>query len=593
MASCVVAQASTPRRRARTATRRRCRRRRSSRFAARSPGRDIPAPAGPPAACAKSRDPHERLEEPVQHPHPRRAGVEEVVPPAADEGTATRLRRRCLERPQRPAGDLQVDGVAEQPRAARERLDARCPARSRSPDGARPPPNASRGAPRRGSPRRPGEAGGAVEQDAQLLAAPEATTARSPSRTSRATGSPAPAPDTTARRSGRRGTSRAAGRRSRRSGAAPRSRSTTRRCARAAGTRPACARAAGPGASRAPRPRPSRRAARCSRPAGSRRRRPRACVYDRLVAGGLFGRSVPAATAASTVPLTVGAVGAPPRGRRSRAARGSPRRAGRTCIGHGHGARWCGRHVRSAPMDLVLETVALRGGELEILRPRDSEALLDEHAFEEEELLPYWAELWPSGVGAGARARRQAPLRRRARARARLRRSGLPSIVAAAAGARVLATDWSRGRARARSPATRSATASRSRSQRADWDAPGRAARARRRSPLVLAADVLYERRNVAGAARPAPAARRAGGRDLARRSGPRDGGRLPRARRRGGLAAPLDARPRAGRASHVHRPHAVTDSLQPHLLHCRLAEPELRDLARDGHRKLVSHPRT
>ena len=35
-----------------------------------------------------------------------------------------------------------------------------------------------------------------------------------------------------------------------------------------------------------------------------------------------------------------------------------------------------------------------------VLRPRDSEALLDEHAFEDEEFLPYWAELWPSGVAA-------------------------------------------------------------------------------------------------------------------------------------------------------------------------------------------------
>src|SRR6476469_6115404 len=46
------------------------------------------------------------------------------------------------------------------------------------------------------------------------------------------------------------------------------------------------------------------------------------------------------------------------------------------------------------------------GGELSVLRPRDSEALLDEHAFETDEFLPYWAELWPSGV---ALAREIAP----------------------------------------------------------------------------------------------------------------------------------------------------------------------------------------
>src|SRR4029078_12516353 len=51
-------------------------------------------------------------------------------------------------------------------------------------------------------------------------------------------------------------------------------------------------------------------------------------------------------------------------------------------------------------LDLVEEVVLLRpaGAELSVLRPRDSEALLDEHAFEDDEFLPYWAELWPSGV---------------------------------------------------------------------------------------------------------------------------------------------------------------------------------------------------
>src|SRR3954471_20294003 len=50
--------------------------------------------------------------------------------------------------------------------------------------------------------------------------------------------------------------------------------------------------------------------------------------------------------------------------------------------------------------DLVQETVALRGDDLEIMRPRDAEALVDERAFaEEDEFLPYWAELWPAGGG--------------------------------------------------------------------------------------------------------------------------------------------------------------------------------------------------
>jgi hypothetical protein len=46
--------------------------------------------------------------------------------------------------------------------------------------------------------------------------------------------------------------------------------------------------------------------------------------------------------------------------------------------------------------DVVEEVVPLNGRDLRLLRPRDAEALLDEHAFEHEEFLPYWAELWPS-----------------------------------------------------------------------------------------------------------------------------------------------------------------------------------------------------
>ena len=46
--------------------------------------------------------------------------------------------------------------------------------------------------------------------------------------------------------------------------------------------------------------------------------------------------------------------------------------------------------------DVVEEVVPIGGRDLRLLRPRDAEALLDEEAFEREEFLPYWAELWPS-----------------------------------------------------------------------------------------------------------------------------------------------------------------------------------------------------
>jgi predicted nicotinamide N-methyase len=149
---------------------------------------------------------------------------------------------------------------------------------------------------------------------------------------------------------------------------------------------------------------------------------------------------------------------------------------------------------REAHEDLVEEIVPLARGELRVLRPRDSEALLDEEAFEHEEFLPYWAELWPSGV----------TLARDVSSRA-LRGGrtlelgcglGLPSIAAALAGGRVLATDWSRDAVRMTERNAELSGASLE-TLVCDW---AHAAPLLERAPwdLVLAADVLYERRNVA-----------------------------------------------------------------------------------------------
>jgi len=145
-------------------------------------------------------------------------------------------------------------------------------------------------------------------------------------------------------------------------------------------------------------------------------------------------------------------------------------------------------------MDLVEEVVPLAGRELVLERPRDSEALLREEAFEREELLPYWAELWPSGV-ALARALAGRSLRG-ARTLELGCGLGAASIVAALAGARVLATDWSPG-AIALTERNAARNGARLRTARCTFeDTPG--LEGEHAWDLVLAADVLYERRNVA-----------------------------------------------------------------------------------------------
>jgi predicted nicotinamide N-methyase len=145
-------------------------------------------------------------------------------------------------------------------------------------------------------------------------------------------------------------------------------------------------------------------------------------------------------------------------------------------------------------LDLVEETIVLGEQELVILRPRDGEALLDEGAFaRQDEYLPYWVELWPSGL-ALARA-----IHGRALRGARVLELGcglaLPSIAASLAGGRVLATDWS---AHAVAVATENARRNgvELEADVASWYAPQELVDG---GPwdLVLAADVLYEARNV------------------------------------------------------------------------------------------------
>jgi predicted nicotinamide N-methyase len=142
--------------------------------------------------------------------------------------------------------------------------------------------------------------------------------------------------------------------------------------------------------------------------------------------------------------------------------------------------------------DLVEEVVPLRGRDLRLLRPRDTEALLDEEAFDRDEFLPYWAELWPSSL---ALAREIAGRSLRGARTLELGCGlGLPSIAAALAGGRVLATDWS-PEAVAMTAANAERNDARLETLVCSWTEPGPLLD---RAPwdLVLASDVLYEPRN-------------------------------------------------------------------------------------------------
>jgi predicted nicotinamide N-methyase len=139
---------------------------------------------------------------------------------------------------------------------------------------------------------------------------------------------------------------------------------------------------------------------------------------------------------------------------------------------------------------LIEEQFVVAGRTLTLLRPPSAEELIDEQAFAVEEFLPYWAELWPSGV---VLAERVATCDVRGLRVLELGAGlGLPSLAAALGGADVLATDWAEDAvALLRANAERNHV--RLRAELVRWDEPERFGTG---WDLVLAADLLYEQRN-------------------------------------------------------------------------------------------------
>jgi predicted nicotinamide N-methyase len=129
---------------------------------------------------------------------------------------------------------------------------------------------------------------------------------------------------------------------------------------------------------------------------------------------------------------------------------------------------------------------------LQILRPPSADELIDEAAFDEEEFLPYWAELWPSGLALACYvAARDLHGQRVLELGCGL---GLPALAAARRGADVLATDWAEDAIELlRRNADRNGLLLRV--ARVRWSEPEPLLRA---APwdLVLGADLLYEARN-------------------------------------------------------------------------------------------------
>jgi predicted nicotinamide N-methyase len=148
-----------------------------------------------------------------------------------------------------------------------------------------------------------------------------------------------------------------------------------------------------------------------------------------------------------------------------------------------------------ALLDVVVRPLELDGRFLYLLRPADWEQLRHEEGAAGRP-VPYWARPWPSGRALAADVAADPPP-----PGARVLELGcglaLPSVVAAHAGARVLATDGATD-AVAFAAHLFALNEAEGEVAHADWTAHGDALVARGPFDLVLAADVLYTRANVA-----------------------------------------------------------------------------------------------
>ena len=206
-----------------------------------------------------------------------------------------------------------------------------------------------------------------------------------------------------------------------------------------------------------------------------------------------------------------------------------------------------------ARYDVIAERIALPGGEVELMRPPDAEALHHRGGVRARGVPA----LLGGAVGErrGARARRLAALAaRRADARAGLRPRAAEHRRRAAPAGACWPPTGRRTRCAPRPP-TRSGTACELETLECSWAEPD-AIVERAPWPLVLASDVLYEAPQRRAAARPAAAPR---GRDrprAARRPRPRAGGAVPGRRARARLDRAERGEP--AREARAHPPPAA-----------------------------------
>ena len=132
-----------------------------------------------------------------------------------------------------------------------------------------------------------------------------------------------------------------------------------------------------------------------------------------------------------------------------------------------------------------------------ISRPVDYDRLIDDAAADPEQNLPYWAELWPSGVALAGKITCDPRIVRGRRVLELGCGLGVTAVAALKAGADLLVTDYSPEALTLCALNALDQAGVVPRSLRVNWRDLSSPLHAGEAFPIVLAADVLYERRDV------------------------------------------------------------------------------------------------
>jgi predicted nicotinamide N-methyase len=136
---------------------------------------------------------------------------------------------------------------------------------------------------------------------------------------------------------------------------------------------------------------------------------------------------------------------------------------------------------------------------MRIVRPANFDHLLDRASADPEQNLPYWAEIWPSGVALAAAIAREPELFRGQRVLEIGCGLGVTAVAALRAGAELLVTDYAQEALSLCQLNALAGAGSEPDTMRVNWRKPGGAmpGDAFEPFPVVLAADVLYEIRDL------------------------------------------------------------------------------------------------